>query len=448
MRLQHQDAANGMSRSLNQRLATASPAVFTVVASIAGFATYFAMYAFRKPFSAATFEQVDGWHLSLDFKVAAVIAQVVGYAVSKFVGIKVMAQLRKSQAAPAILLLIGGAWLALVLFGFAPAWIKVLAMFANGLCLGMIWGLVFSFMEGRRTSEVLGAVLCASFIVSSGAVKSIGIVMIHTLGVPAFWMPAVTGALFVPVLLVSVWVLSCLPSPSPQDEALRVRRAPMTNQEMRAFLYSYGTGVTMLVIVYVFATALRDFRDNFAAELWGSLGYANPGAVFTASEIPVAVVSLLALGVIVRVRSNHLALTVIHGIILLGLMLLGASTAAFDARLISPLAWMIACGAGLYLVYTPFNAMLFDRLVAFSGRVATAGFLIYVADAAGYAGSVALLLWRSFGAHSLNWLTVFRASIYSTSAIGIVLISMSMLYFHIRGRVSAPSNLALGASGS
>ena len=54
-------------------------------------------------------------------------------------------------------------------------------MFMNGLFLGMIWGLVFSYMEGRRVSEVLGAVLCASFIVSSGAVKSVGVLLMQDL---------------------------------------------------------------------------------------------------------------------------------------------------------------------------------------------------------------------------------------------------------------------------
>ena len=53
---------------------------------------------------------------------------------------------------------------------------------------------------------------------------------------------------------------------------------------------------------------------------------------------------------------------------------------------------MILAGSGLYLAYNPFNAVLFDRLVAVSGRAANAGFLIYVADFSGYMGSAALLL--------------------------------------------------------
>jgi Family of unknown function (DUF5690) len=418
-------------------LSAASPALFTAFASLAGFATYFSMYAFRKPFAAASFGTVDGWHYALDFKIALVLAQLIGYAASKFIGIKVIAEMRRTYRAQTILGLIGVSWLALVAFAVVPAIFKVPAMFINGLCLGMIWGLVFSYMEGRRTSEILGAVLCASFIVSSGAVKSVGILLIQRVHVSLFWMPAATGLAFVPLLLLSVWGLSLLPPPSAEDEAERVRRAPMNGRGMREFLHDYGLGLALLVITYVFITALRDFRDNFAAELWTALGYADPATVFTSTELVVAAVALVAMGIVVTVRNNVRALAVIHGLILAGLLLLGASTLAFDAKWIGPLPWMIASGAGLYVVYTPFNAMLFDRMIAVSGRVANAGFLIYVADASGYAGSCALLLWRNFGVQHMEWLTVFRLSIYATTAIGLVLVTLSLLYFNGRSRAAA-----------
>jgi hypothetical protein len=252
--------------------------------------------------------------------------------------------------------------------------------------------------------------------------------------VPVFWMPAATGLAFVPLLLLSVWGLSVLPPPNAQDEAARVRRAPMTGHEIAEFLRDYWLGLTLLVVIYVFVTALRDFRDNFAAELWTALGYTNPASVFTWTEILVAGAALVAMGIVVKVRNNERALTVIQGLILGGLVLLGLSTMAFDAGWIGPLTWMIASGAGLYIVYTPFNAMLFDRMVAASGRVANAGFLIYVADAAGYAGSCALLLWRNFGMPHTEWLAVFRLAIYATSLLGIVLVTLSLFYFNNRAR--------------
>src|SRR6202012_559943 len=197
-----------MPKTPSRWLDNASPAVFTAFASLAGFATYFSMYAFRKPFAAASFDHVAGWHYALDFKIALVLSQLIGYALSKFIGIRVIAGMNRNYTAAAILGLIGAAWLALIAFAVVPAIFKVPAMFVNGLCLGVIWGLVVSYMEGRRPTEILGAVLCASFIVSSGAVKSVGILLIQLLHVPVFWMPAATGLLFVPLLLASVWGLS------------------------------------------------------------------------------------------------------------------------------------------------------------------------------------------------------------------------------------------------
>ena len=192
------------SRALFLRHPGSRALIFTAVAGLAGFAAYFSMYAFRKPFSAASFAVVPGWHFALDYKIALVLAQVLGYAVSKMIGIKVISELNPARRASAIVALILLAGVALLLFAAIPAPWNVVAMFFNGLPLGMIWGLVFGFMEGRRTYEVLGAILCASFIVSSGAVKSVGTLLMTHWHVDAWWMPAATGALFLPLLFASV----------------------------------------------------------------------------------------------------------------------------------------------------------------------------------------------------------------------------------------------------
>jgi hypothetical protein len=428
---------------LRRLLERSNPVLFTVVAGVAGFSAYFSMYAFRKPFSAATFAVVPGWKFALDYKIALVIAQVIGYALSKLIGIKVISELDPAKRASAIIVLILLSWVALVLFALIPAPWNVAAMFLNGLPLGMIWGLVFGYMEGRRTSEVLGAVVCASFIVSSGAVKTVGKLVMTNWHVSPFWMPAVAGALFLPLLFVSVAVLSALPPPNALDEAARVRRAPMGAAARASFLAEYGIGIGLLILAYVLTTALRDFRDNFAAELWSGLGYGNGAAIFTASEVPVAVLALAALGLIIMVRDNTRALMVIHGVVIAGFLLLAGSTLAFRAGWLGPISWMILSGAGLYMAYTPFNAMLFDRLMAVSGRIGTAGFLIYLADASGYLGSCTLLIWRNFGLTQLNWLQVFTASAYGTSILGILFVSSSAVFFLRKAAAANPMRLQL-----
>ena len=122
----------------------------------------------------------------------------------------------------------------------------------------------------------------------------------------------------------------------------------------------------------------------------------------------------------------------IHGLVGLGFALIGLSTLAFQAHLISPLAWMILAGSGLYMAYNPINAVMFDRMVAVSGRTGNAGFLIYVADSCGYLGSVAVLLWRNFGQGSLDWLQFFVLGAYVSSVAGLALTALAAVYFHRR----------------
>ncbi|KUR74115.1 hypothetical protein AQZ49_19470 [Novosphingobium sp. FSW06-99] len=419
-----------MDSRLRQALMRAHPVVLSAVAGSAGFAAYFAMYAFRKPFTAATFENVPGWHFALDYKIALIVAQVAGYALSKFVGIKVVSEIQPRHRAAAILGLIGVAWLALLGFALIPAPWNIAMLFINGIPLGMIWGLVYGFMEGRRTSEVLASMMCASFILSSGVVKSVGSWLMTDWQVDRFWMPAATGVLFMPLLLLSVWVLRQLPPPNARDEAERVRRAPMTGDERREFLRAYAPGLIAIIFAYVLLTAFRDFRDNFAAEIWRALGYGGEAGIFSASELPVAVIALIGMGAVTVVRNNRRALMVIHAMVAAGFVLLGLSTLAFQMHLISPLVWMILTGSGLYIAYNPINAVLFDRLVAASGRIANAGFLIYVADSVGYLGSVVLLLWRNFGQASLDWLQFFTAGAYVTSVVGTAATVVAAIYFY------------------
>jgi len=417
-----------MTHGFTDRLRAAPPAVFTLVAGMAGFCAYFSMYAFRKPFAAGHYAHAMGWDFLIDYKTSLLIAQVLGYTIAKFVGIKVIAEIGRGGRAAMVIGLITLAWLALIAFALIPAPWTVGCLFANGLSLGMIWGLIFSYMEGRRISDMLGAILCASFIVSSGVVKSVaGWLMLH--GVSEEWMPAATGVLFFPLLFASMWVLEHLPAPDAADEAARTARVPMNGAERAAFLRDHGMELVLLVLGYVLLTAMRDFRDNFAAELWAGLGYAKDPGVFSASELPIGVVVLGVLGALVVIRSNRTALLAMHGVIVFGAVLLAVGTLGFQLKILSPLAWMILTGAGLYFGYTPFNAMLFDRMIAALGRAGNAGFLIYIADSSGYAGSVALLLYRSLAAPKMAWISFFTTACYVTAAVVTVLTLISALVF-------------------
>nr|WP_278254379.1 DUF5690 family protein [Sphingobium sp. BYY-5] len=263
----------------------------------------------------------------------------------------------------------------------------------------------------------------------SGIVKSVGMWLMIDMSVSEYWMPAMTGALFMPLLIVAVIGLAQMPPPTPEEQAERMARPPMPAAARRAFLRDYGPGVGFLVLAYTFFTAIRDFRDNFSAEIWIDLGYAGVSSVFTASEAPIALVTLVILASLVFIRDNLRALIVIHVIVMLGAALIGLSTLAFQLGWLAPLPWMILSGLGLYLGYTPFNAMLFDRLVAATRRAGTAGFLIYVADATGYGASVVLTLLRNLPGVMLDWLHFFIWLAYAGAVLCLAMASISILYF-------------------
>jgi hypothetical protein len=424
-------------------LTRAPSPVFGLYGGLMAFGAYFAMYAFRKPFTVASYAAAAPFVVK--YKIALVIAQVFGYALSKVAGVKVISETPPHRRAVAILALIAAAELALVLFALIPAPWNIACLFANGLALGMIWGLVFGFLEGRRQSELLGAILCASFIVSSGVVKSVGESVMLAGWADEYWMPAVTGLLFAPLLLVCVAGLAVMPPPTAEDERLRVARAPMDGAARRAMFGAYAPGLVALIAIYVGLTALRDFRDNFAVEIWNGLGFRNDAAIFSFSELPVAAIVLAMLAVLMFIRDNRLAFLANLVLVAAGLALAGLSSLAFQAHLIGPIAWMIALGAGLYLAYTPFNALLFDRLIAAGGRTGTAGFLIYVADACGYASSVALLVFQNFLGVRLSWVGFLIVISFAAAVAGLGLIVAAGLYFRRRLPRSGPA--AAGAEG-
>ena len=304
-----------------------------------------------------------------------------------------------------------------------------MALTLNGLALGMIWGFVFGFVEGRRVSDLLGAGLCVSFIVASGFVKTVGLLVMEW-GVSEYWMPFATGAIFLGPLGGFVWLLAKVPPPDKEDEAARVERVPMDKKARRRFVAAYAPGLVMLVTAYVVLSAYRDFRDNFAREIWDALGYADQPSVLTTAELPVALGSLLAVALVVTVRDSRRALFVIHMLMLVGsAVLVGLSTVIYASGALDPAVWMIAVGLGLYLGYVPFNCVLFDRMIAALGTVATAGFLIYLADAAGYAGSVAVLLYKNFGQPTLSWLEFFTGFSYVTAGVTSLLYLTAAVYF-------------------
>ncbi len=387
-----------------------SPVAFTLLASASAFGAYTCMYAFRRPFTVGTFEGRELW--GFKFKVLLVVAQMLGYALSKFTGIKFVSEAKPGTRITMIAALHAVAWVGLLMLALLPPEFALFGMFLNGLPLGMIWGLVFSFLEGRRVTEFLGLGLSVSFIFASGWVKSAGATVMKSWQVGELWMPAVTAALFVPPLALCLWVMSQLPPPDERDIAERVKREPMDRAARRRLLRELGLPLATLVGLYLLLSVYRDLRDTFMVDVLKELGQAVKADFFGRVETFAGLGVIVALAGLWFIRDHWRALGTYLVIILAGTTLVGASSALFRAGTVSASWWIALTGLGVYLAYVPFNSILFDRLLTATRRVGTASFLIYVADASGYAATVTLYLGRLFGLKGVSWtqLTMMLAS--------------------------------------
>lgn len=414
----------------NTRLQRSSGVFFIAWCLLASFGTYFCMYAFRKPFNTGLYEGLSLF--GLGYKTVLIIAQVLGYMVSKFAGIKIISELHPGQRIRLVAGLIGFAQLALLGFALVPYPYNFFFLFLNGLPLGMVWGVIFSFLEGRRFTEILGMGLSISIIAASGILKTIYLELQALLPwVTEFWMPFAIGLLFLPLTCLFIWMLSVIPAPGETDKLLRAERAPMTPADKSAILRSFWPGLLCILLIYCLLTTLRDFRDNFSVEIWNEIGGGHwHRGILAQTELISTVIVVACVSSLSLIRNNIRGLWATKGLIAVGILLTGASTLLFHRHAIGPYSWMLSLGTGLFLAYIPIQVAVFERLIALFRMKANAGFFVYGCDAVGYLGSVGLLLYREFFMKDLRWSRVLMQFSYLLCFACLALLITAFVYFN------------------
>lgn len=410
-----------------------SNGLFIIWAIIASFGSYFCMYAFRKPFNVGLYQGLELW--GVGYKAVLIISQVVGYTLSKFAGIKVISELRNTSRIRLVVGLILVAEVALLLFGIVPHPYNFIFLFMNGLPLGMVYGVVFSFLEGRRFTEMIAMGLSISVVVASGILKTVYI-EVHQVfpGVSEFWMPAFMGILFLPFFLLFVWMLAVIPDPTEEDIRLRTERIPMTREDKRTVMKEFWFPISCLIICYAVLVVGRDFRDNFTIEIWNEIDANWSSSVLSTTEMISGFVVLVVIGSLAFIKSNLAGFRLTNLILLGGMLLTGVATVLFQRNLIEGFYWMLLIGIGLFLSYTAIQTVMFERMIALFRLKANAGYFVYLCESIGYMGSAGLLLYKEFFMKDLSWSHVLMQFSYLLALMGLVLLVVSNLYLekHLR----------------
>jgi hypothetical protein len=417
-----------MLTAVLQKPAIKKPYSLFAWAAFASFATYFCMYGFRKPFSATTFDGERAFGIS--FKSALVVAQVFGYMTAKFIGIKFISEVNKAKRAFYILSLIGTSHISLLLLALVPKPFNVFFLFTNGLSLGLIWGLVFSFIEGRKFTDLLALILSTNFIFSSGVAKSLSRVSIETWKIPEIYAPFVTGLLYIPLLLLAVWMLAKIPPPSAEEAASRGARVNLNGKERIALFTKFLTGLVAITVINLLLTILRDVKDNYAVEILRVVKPSFKPPIFAQMETVAAVIVLLLLLLLTTSKNHFKSIAAHHIAIGCGLVTILLSAWFLYQHILDPVFNLVLNTVGVYVCYNTLQCLFLDRFIAAFRVKGNIGFFFYFMDSIGYLGSCFIIVNKEILNAKVNWLNYFLAISFILGIIGIVSIIISWVYFN------------------
>ncbi len=371
--------------------------------------SYSLVYALRKPFTAAEFDglQVAG----MDYKIVVSIIQLIGYVCAKMLGIKYISELKPEGR---LKFIVGSAALSevsLVAFGLLPAPYNIFALFFNGLSLGCMWGVIFSFLEGRRTTDILASIMGVSMALSSGVAKSLGLYALNDLGVSEFWMPALVGAVAFPLLCFMGWMMTKFPAPTAADIAARTKRVTLDGRQRWQLFVKFMPLLIMLFGANLLLTVQRDIKEDFIVCI---IDVSQVSSWAFAHLDSIATLVLLGVFALLSAVGNHLralCLILIMSAIGMGtIAFLGAEAGSLNMPVT---AWLFLQTLCIDIAYLSFQTIFFERFIACFKVQGNVGFFIITIDFIGYLGTLCLLLFKEFQAPHIDWTSFYNGmSVY------------------------------------
>ena len=376
----------------------------------------------------------------LDLQACFSLAFILGFAVGKVPALFVVTSRFFFRHRLAVLLALmilpmlvvcGG----LLVFVSVPP-MQVVCVFLSATFSTWIFGAMVTYLEGRRTTEIILAVLSATLIYAGNLSRGAASLLLQTALEPLA-MPLVLGLVACLLACVLLYLTDRAPRPSAEDEAARCKRAPMSTTEQRKLLASYAVGLFSLLTAYALMTGLRSVRDLYSKQIFAAaLGVDTaPSYFFLIADLPGALLSCASLIALSRIRDNRKALIGMFVLMACSLLLLMFSTFLYSMSAIGGGAWQLCCGAGIFVCYIVMGAPFFERFFAATRTEGTCSFLIFLSDCFGYVASVSLLLYQDFspsaseGPSNDDELQLFIRILWGTTGAMLLLVLVALAYF-------------------
>ena len=380
----------------------------------------------------------------IDLQVAFSLAFSFGFGLAKMPGVIVMTgqyfhshRLTVLGSVMVVSMLIHG--LGIFCFARAPLH-QVTCVFFSTFFQSWIFGGLFSYLEGRKCTETLVAIVMCLYTFAGPASRSAARFVLEV-GVPVSKMPLVLGATTCPVAVVLLYLAdrSRGVRPSAADIQERAQRKPVGPRVQWQFMCDNALGLFCLILSLTLMSSLRSLREFYGQDIFTAALHRQtpPSSIFFfLVDVPG---SLMACGVMLsfnRFSDNGVALRAMMGVAYLcACVLLGASEMS-QAEMIGGQAWCILAGVCIYSGYGIMCGPWYDRLVAATKFEGTCTFLIFISDAAAFTGTIALLLYQIFfvpetqdGVGPGTSLTSFMAFLYFCCMAMVVLLVAGIAYY-------------------
>ena len=386
----------------------------------------------------------------MDVQASISLAFILGFGVAKpFAATVASSPFFFRHRSKALLLLLTSSNFIVGFGNLSPApGAKVAAVFFSSFCSSWIYGMMVTYLEGRRSTEALIAISSMCLAYTGNLSRGVGRAVLNA-GVSPEMMPLLIGtAAWVPACGLLL-VLDRAPKPSEADVAARSRRVPMDLPAKRRFLSRWGGGVFLMMLAYALVTGVRSVRDLYSAQIFAAAMNVEeaPAWIFLVADAPGAVLSAAALVAVGIIRDSRRAMLAMILLMVIAITLGLGATALFQLNILGGVAWQLCLGTSVFVTYSLLSTPFYERMFAATRTEGTISFLVFASDCFGYVVTTTLLLYQDFGsptdaegaADNRDELHMFLNVEWACGSAVLLTLVVAALYFSVRTPRSPPA---------
>ena len=130
--------------------------------------------------------------------------------------------------------------------------------------------------------------------------------------------------------------------------------------------------------------------------------------LFAKIDSVVTLIILVVFGLMVFVKDNLKALSILFGLIIMGMIVMSVVSFGQERFQLSPVVWLFVQSLCLYIAYLTFQTIFFDRFIACFKIHGNVGFFIVTTDFLGYTGTVLVLVLKEFCNPHIDWAVFYN----------------------------------------